>query len=703
MKKTLATILATATMLSMASAFSVNAAETATTVDGLSQTSYQLVANTAAWDDAYKKIFGNDGDGEMADYRNMHRFDQTIDELMYWSRKTNEEAVKTTTFQLDGDSLVTGTLGAPNGNNYMLNWTGTMTASRDLTFTLVANKIDNGFVFEMDDTRYYEWWGSSHWLKAEAADLASDLGSITVKAGESYDVNIWFLELTGGDALEIGGYVGDSTEFKSLAELGLTFDLSVDCYHNKADRWGDPGNTNHPYVKVFAAAGDDLEGGDNSQCGDNTAYYDETIEGLLATSQQIGGTVVTPTITPWTPAPADESYINLYEGTFTVAETGYYLFGTTKVDNGLMIQIDDTRVYELWAERTYNNASETWYTSSIKLEAGKTYTITAAYMERDGGDAVKPVVKYSATEDFTGATAKAIEQVLAFKTTVPTDTDMLAPDVAATIAADGTLLTDKIDQATIAVNKGMWPDGAVTNLFDGKKDTKMGGNGITAFVTWQTTEPTTITNYAITTAWEDSFDYCRVPASWTLLGSNDGKTYTIIDDVDRGMGGMGCVNNGTAMYEVDEPAAYTYYRWEVNCANWGGGAVSAAELELYNYDGQPTDPVDPPATEDPTDPTDPVDPPATEDPTDPTDPVDPPATEDPTDPVVTDEPATTTTKAPVTTKAPTVTNGASDNDTGTTDDSAEEDGSVLPIVIGVAAAVVVIAVIAVVVIKKKKQ
>ncbi len=692
MKKTLATILTTATVLSMASAFSVSAAESTTTVDGLSQTSYQLVADTANWDDAYKKIFGNDGDGALAEYRNMHRFDQTIDELMTYSRKTNGEAVKTDNFQLTNDSLATGTLGAPNGNNYMLNWKGKMTASKDLTFTLVANKIDNGFVFEMEGTRYFEYWGSSHWLNSDQTDLASDLGAITVKAGESYDVDIWFLELVGGDALEVGGYESGSTTFKSLADLGLTFDLSVNCYHNKADRWGAPGETGHPYVKVFQAAGDDLQGGDNSQCGPDTAYYDETIEGLLATSQQIGGTVVTPTITPWSPAPADESYINLYEGTFTVAETGYYLFGTTKVDNGLMIQVDNTRVYELWAERTYNNASETWYTSSIKLEAGKTYKITAAYMERDGGDAVKPVVKYSATEDFTGATAKAIEQVLAFKTTVPTDTDMLAPDVAAAIVANGTLLTDKIKTDSIAINKNVWPDGAVANLFDGKKDTKMGGDGITGFITWQTTEPTTITNYAITTAVEDAFDYCRVPVSWTLLGSNDGKTYTIIDDVDRGMGGMGCVNNGTAMYEVDEPAAYTYYRWEVNCANWGGGAVSAAELELFNYvASEPVDPpVDPPKTEDP------VDPPKTEDP------VDPPKTEDPVDPPKTEDPANTT-KAPETTKAPDVTTGEPTNtpDDSATDPADDSDSTVF-IVIGVAAAVAVIAVVAIVIIKKKK-
>ncbi len=112
---------------------------------------------------------------------------------------------------------------------------------------------------------------------------------------------------------------------------------------------------------------------------------------------------------------------------------------------------------------------------------------------------------------------------------------------------------------------------------------------------------------------------------------------------------------------------------------------------------QTEDPVDPPKTEDPVDP--PVDPPKTEDPVDP--PVDPPKTEDPVDPPVTDKPADNTTKAPDNTEAP---DNGTPNQGGTDEPAGEdEDGSILPIVIGAVAAAVVVAVVVIVIVKKKKS
>ncbi len=605
MKKLLATVLAAATVLCMAPAFAVSAAEP-TTVDGLSMSTYHMTANTAAWDGAYKRIIGMDYNGAYVGYKQMKKFDQSIDDLIAWSYKSDREPVSTTTFELDNDSWARDGLGFPNGDNYLLNWTGTMTAASDVTFTVVANKIDNGFVLEVDDERYFEYWGSSHWFNGDGDRLVGEK-TLTLKAGQSYDVNAWFLELSGGDLLKVGGYVEGTEEYKSFADLGITFDLKMTGYHTFCDNWDDCNNENQPYVKVFMEYGASKKGtGDSGEKnGGNGAQilnadgsyieenrqYDETFEALMNVSKKVGGTVLTNSVNPWSLSVNSANYINVYNGYVTVENTGYYVFGCANVDNGLVIEIDGTRVFEFWCNGAWqDNGVDTWDKVAIKLEAGKTYPFYAAFMEINGGQVVDPIVKYAATEaELEAATAVNMDDLLSYTTDVITDTDMLNPSVSATVKADGTLLTDKIDDATVSTNRNndnFWGDGAFTNVFDGNYETKLGCNYTdTVAISWQTTEPTTITHYAITTA-IDGEGHRRTPALWTLLGSNDGETYTVIDHVSLGMGGLGCLSGATGMYKVDEPTAYTYYRIDINCASyfWGGEASSFAELELYNYE-----------------------------------------------------------------------------------------------------------------------
>ncbi len=604
MKKLLATLLASATMLSLVPAFAVSAEEPVL-VDGLTQTSYHMAAKTSAWGDAYKWLMGKLGDSAQTSYDGMRRFDTTLPELLYWSYKTNAEAKDVTDFQLGNDGLAKE-LGAPNGDNYLLNWKGTMTAQRDVTFTLVANKIDNGFVFEVEGTRYYEWWGSSHWFDGADDRVVSDKGAITLKAGQSYDVEAWFLELTGGDNLAMGAYEGESTEYKSLADLGISFELKVDCYHADVDRWGSSDAAEHPYVNAFRnncanlkGTGDrgEHEGGNGAQCIEDNFNYDETIEALIAASKKIGGDVITPVISTWTPAVNDESYMNIYNGFVTVPETGWYLFGCANVDNGFYMEIDGTTVFEMWANGTWqDNEVDTWYTTAKYLEAGKTYPLYAAFLEMDGGNLLDPIVKFSATEttDFSAAESKNMNDTLSYKTTIPTDTDMLNPNDYLDVLENGTLLTDKIDSASVAASTDQWGDGPVANIFDGNTATKFGssvGGSFATTITWQTTEPTTVNYYAVATA-EESVQYRRIPTGWTLSGSNDGVNYTVIDYVGRGMTGLGCLSGAGGLYAVDEPAAYTHYQLVLNTCWWGGDAASISELVLVNY-------VEPPVTEEP--------------------------------------------------------------------------------------------------------
>ncbi len=597
MKRFITVLLVISMVIGLVPVFAVTATETKSEVeivDGLAMQSYVMKALTSNWNPGgYASIIGEDYNAELCDYAGNKKFDQSIQDLLDWSYQPEKHSQTglTNFSQYDG-GYVRDAFGSPNDNIYLLNWTGTVTATEDVTFTLVGHKVDNGFVFNMDGERYYEYWGASHWFDDDDHYLASDLGAITLKAGESHEVDIWFLELNGGEGLDIGAYVGDSTEYKSLADIGLTFDLNVEFWHSFHDQWGNADDQNHPYVQVFNTLehkdgeGDnegDYTGGNDAQCIPANFNYDATFDKLIAASVKVGTPIVVPTIHPWTASLSGESYINVYNGTFTVAETGYYLFGTAKVDNGLMIEITEgtttTRVFELWANKTWNDKSQSWYPNAIRLEAGKTYTIDAAFMELDGGQVCEPKVKFADTaEACSAAEARNIADVLSFKTTLP-ESEQISTELAETVKADGT----KIPVTDISTNKAsgdIWGDGAPANAFDGRLDTKFGGNGTTVTLSWKA-DNSTVTHYSLTSATDD-ISFRRIPLGWTLLGSKDGKQYTVIDHVSVGEGGMGNMRQVSGTYAVDTPAEYSYYRLDVISSKTAGG-VSLAEVELYNY------------------------------------------------------------------------------------------------------------------------
>lgn len=606
MKKTLTAILAAAMLISLVPASAVSAAEeNQKTVEGLTMTSYTMVAKTAAWDDAYLRIMMQDDKGYQCNYIDNKLFDQTIEELVYWSYKVGTDNV--TDFS-NFDGTYYKSFGAPyqGDNNYLIHWTGTVTVGQDTGFTVVANKLDNGFVLEFDGKRVFEYWGTAY-FDSDDDKLPSDIGEITLTEG-THTVNAWFLELTGGEACDIGGYLPGSTEYKSFADLGLTFNLTAEVYHTDLDRWGDPNNDTNPYTASFISAGHKLgtgsngqfAGGNGAQCIEDNWLYDETIDALLAASKKVGTTIV-PRVDYIHLGIVDESYINLYKGYITVDRTGYYLFGAEKVDNGFVIDIIDGnttyRAFELWANGVWNDDGSGAFMPEdhkVYLEAGKVYGFNAAFIEMDGGQVLWPRLKYS--EDgtsFADAEAQEMNGALNYTTDPLTDTDAVDPSV---LDVEGTvLLNDLVGNVTTGI-EGLWEaDGPITNIFDNDKTTKFGSsdkrNGI---ISWTTSEPTTVTNYKIVAANDNNVNP-RTPLGWTLEGSNDGEIYYVIDHVNRGSSGIAMTDYAEGVYSVDNPTAYTYYRLRF-VGNWdgtGGGrdgnaALSFADLNLYNVPASET-------------------------------------------------------------------------------------------------------------------
>lgn len=612
MKKTLATLLSASMLLSVVPAIgsSVSAAEPER-VEGLTMTSYTFVAHQPQWSPAYAHLMGQKAMGYQCYFDDTTKmFDRTIDDLLEWSEVMGSEDA--TGFGNPDDILVRHST-KDDGNyrdNYLIKWEGKVTAANDVKFTVVGNKIDNGFIMFIDGERVYEYWGTGY-FDGNDDKLPSDYGQVSLKKGE-HKIEAWFLEIDGNAPLDMGVYLDGSTEYKGFGDAGLTFAMTATAYHTIIDRWGEDNNEDHAWVKAFAdighKKGNNGNGGNGAQCTPDNQWYDETIDAMLAASKKIGSIVV-PRVDTLTLSVTDESYLNMYEGFVSVDQTGWYLFGCQKVDNAFMMEIDGQRVFEIWANGTWNDVDPwSWMpeSSAIYLEAGETYTFKAAFAEFNGGQALWPRVAISDNKDsFNKDAWKEMNETLNYTTVPPTDNDRVADSVLN--AADAVWLNDKVDLDSIGHDMGddVWGDSPVKDIFDNNKDTKMGAHrkwgGVT--VTWATTEPTTVTHYQIRTSNVTKL-FDSVPVAWVLLGSNDEgevKTYTIIDKVSRGRAGIGAEDFSEGVFAVDEPTAYKYYKLQlVNTWNGNGGepydedvAVSIADLNLYNI---PSAVVTPPST-----------------------------------------------------------------------------------------------------------
>ncbi|WP_043842281.1 GH92 family glycosyl hydrolase [Amycolatopsis taiwanensis] len=118
------------------------------------------------------------------------------------------------------------------------------------------------------------------------------------------------------------------------------------------------------------------------------------------------------------------------------------------------------------------------------------------------------------------------------------------------------------------------------NLLDGNPDTKWLAFAPTGWVRFQLSEPTTITHYAVTSA-NDFAE--RDPKDWTLESSDDGNTWT---PVDQQAGQSFTDRFQTRSFRLGTPVTARFYRLEIT-ANNGGPLLQMSELLLANDDPAP--------------------------------------------------------------------------------------------------------------------
>ena len=167
--------------------------------------------------------------------------------------------------------------------------------------------------------------------------------------------------------------------------------------------------------------------------------------------------------------------------------------------------------------------------------------------------------------------------------------EALVGDALATIQGM-TNLTGKVNQDSVDTNVGTYNDTTETekSVFDGDLTNKMGSGDTDVTITWSTTEAITVTDYVMVSGNDVENNPSRNPMFWTLYGSNDGETWTVIDTVSYA--GFEAAVSTPYGFHVDNPGAYTRYKLELKSK----GGFELGEMTLYNNPA----PVVPDQTED---------------------------------------------------------------------------------------------------------
>jgi hypothetical protein len=124
------------------------------------------------------------------------------------------------------------------------------------------------------------------------------------------------------------------------------------------------------------------------------------------------------------------------------------------------------------------------------------------------------------------------------------------------------------------------------NLVDGSPQTKWLTFESTGWVEFEFSEPIAVVHYALTSA-NDAEG--RDPRNWTLSGSNDGTTWTQLDEQSgQDFAGRFATNE----YRFDNTTAYRHYRLDIT-ANHGEDILQLAEVQLSDGDTTPPPPSPP--------------------------------------------------------------------------------------------------------------
>ncbi len=552
--------------------------------DGLVAKVYQLQSKPDVDQfnkDHYFDIIGTTtGEGHHVSFDDVQRFSSSIDQLLAISKT------------VETDVAVTGIAPPLGRDGYITKWTGTVTAAADGTYYLVGHKVDNGFamfvdqngngVFE-DNELFYDYWAANHWFDAAGSTLVTNKGGFTLKAGEKTAVQMWYLEMGGGEGLEINASTNaDGSGDKSFADAGFTFDLKRTTYTSQLA-------VNHDRINAVLPAG--ATSGNNADAANAGNHkYNESIAALKNEMFYLGSTIV-----PNYETEAFESFRKLgirwddflveYSGYVTATTGGEYQFGTSKVDNCLMVEIEIdgtwTRVYEFFAAGIWNDAGETFSDTKVTLEEMETYPIRVTFLEINGGEVIESKIKVN------GETKSLKDSGLVFTTDIPEDVKVPTIKIfdetkqwyyTTSGETNETQIRDNAWMTDIAVY-GAWDKTAmpITGEIWGTNDGGTTKQSLWAVTTFDIESLEAIAGYEL---------MCRMDWDDNIRLYINGK----LINVELGW------SNGTATWSLAEEAADILVEGENTVAmklvqGWGGASVNFHQLTL-EYADNGNDPYD---------------------------------------------------------------------------------------------------------------
>lgn len=345
---------------------------------------YMSVFEQAGAPDVYGSSTEPNGDATTVKW-----FDETINELLNVSQSYGATKENLSTFMGDYS------LGL---ESYMVHFTGTITAEQTGTYTFVGLQVDNGCVIKVNGNVVYEYWGRGCWFDGDGHRLAGD-ASFELNANEAAEIEVYFLELNGGEMLDFQINNGESD--KSFEEAGISFDLNATTY--RAIGFVDTTDI----ISGIIGKG----GGNQSATFEGNDNYDESIARIKEIMSPVNAEPITVDTfiinnsndfrsnAAMAGCDGNNGILVEYTGYITADEDATYSFGLTKADNGCVVEINGQRVIEYWGDKDtfWDNgepADGIYMTNStVEMQAGESLPIHVVFLELNGEEGFTMTVK----------------------------------------------------------------------------------------------------------------------------------------------------------------------------------------------------------------------------------------------------------------------------------------------------------------------
>lgn len=345
--------------------------------------------------------YGHDATLSGKDY-----FEETWDALVVESKQIADPA----TVDGSGVPAISKPDNGAGNDDFLAYWSGTVAGGDGSSkYRINGLVVDNGVCIKIGGTIVYEYWGNGCWFD----DGTAVPGTVEfVLPTTETTIEIYYIELGGGEGLnfEFQRYESETTgsgcNQETIWDWKLNTNVAISGFTATYwQSWGFVANKT-PFEDVIIYGG-----GEQSHTFENNDWYDESIDAIsemvypvttirkntfVISSESDFRTDLTNLGFAMNGGDGPDGCFVTYTGYITADEDGVYEFGLTKVDNGCVVEIGDTRVIEYWGANTWwDNGGDSMYMDgvSVTMEAGVSLPISVTYLELGGGEGLTFVVR----------------------------------------------------------------------------------------------------------------------------------------------------------------------------------------------------------------------------------------------------------------------------------------------------------------------